>query len=311
MRVFVAGATGVIGRQLVPLLVEVGHEVIALARSDRRKGTVPGVELVTADALDRDAVAEAVAKARPDAVVHLLTAIPANLNLREIAKDFELTNRLRTEGTRNLVDAARDAGARRIITQGVAFLYEPAGGAPVRDEDAPLWTDCPPSFRPVMDALVNLERQTAAAGGLVLRYGHLYGPDTGFAPGGRFVKQIEAGTMPIVDGGGSVFSFTHTHDAATAVAAALDKPVTGALNIVDDTPVPVREWLPEAARLLGAPAPRRVTAEAVRDAVGDWGVAYMTQLAGADNARARLRLDWRPRYQSWREGFAAELGAAG
>lgn len=309
MRVFVAGATGVIGRQLVPLLVEVGHEVVALSRSDRRRQDVPGVEFVTADALDRAAVAEAVAAARPDAVVHLLTAIPADLNLREIAKDFELTNRLRTEGTRNLVDAARDAGARRIITQGVAFLYEP-GGAAVKDEDAPLWTDCPASFRPVVDALVELERHTAAAGGLVLRYGHLYGPDTGFAPGGRFAKQIDAGTMPIVDDGGSVFSFTHTHDAATAVAAALDKPVTGALNVVDDTPVPIREWLPEVAGMVGAPEPPRVTADQVRDAVGEWGVAYMTRLAGADNARARLQLDWRPRYRSWREGFAAELTGA-
>jgi nucleoside-diphosphate-sugar epimerase len=311
MRVFVAGATGVIGRQLVPLLVEVGHEVVALSRSDRRRRDLPGVEFVTADALDRAAVAEAVAEARPDAVVHMLTAIPSDLNLREIAKDFELTNRLRTEGTRNLVDAARAAGARRIITQGVAFLYAPDGGTQARDEDAPFWTDCPPSFRPILDALIDLERQTAAAGGLVLRFGHLYGPDTGFAPGGRFAAQIQDGNMPIVDDGGSVFSFTHTHDAATAIAAALDKPVTGALNVVDDTPVPIREWLPEAARLLGGPEPERVPAEAVRDYVGEWGVAYMTRLVGADNARARLQLDWRPRYQSWQEGFAAELTAAG
>ena len=311
MRVLVAGATGVIGRQLVPLLAEVGHEPIALARTDRRKKAVPGVEFVTADALDRAAVAGVVAAARPDAVVHLLTAIPDDLHPRELAAGFAVTNRLRTEGTRNLLDAAGDAGATRIITQGLAFGYDPGDGGQVRDEDAPLWTDAPEQFRPVVAALADLERQTAAAGGLVLRLGHLYGPATAFAPGGRILAQIEAGAMPIVGDGGSLFSFTHTHDAATAITAALDKPVGGALNVVDDTPVPVREWLPELARLLGAPAPPRISAARALEAVGEWGVAYNTRLAGADNSRARLRLDWRPRYRSWWEGFAAELAATG
>ncbi|MFL6076070.1 MAG: NAD-dependent epimerase/dehydratase family protein [Mycobacteriales bacterium] len=313
MRVLVAGATGVIGRQLAPLLAEVGHEVVALARSDRRRpalGTA-GVEFAPADALDRAAVAAAVAEARPDAVVHLLTTVPAEVNPRRLARDLALTNRLRTEGTRNLLDAAAEVGVRRVITQGLAYAYEPTGG-PVKDEDAPLWTGGPAQFRPVVAALAELERRTgAAAGGLVLRFGQLYGPGSAFAADGAFVRQLRAGKLPVVGDGGAVWSFTHAHDAATAIAAALDKPVTGVLNVVDDSPVPVREWLPELAGMLGAPAPKRVPALLARLAVGQWGVAYMTRLRGADNTRARLRLDWRPRYGTWREGFAAELSPTG
>lgn len=279
MRVLVAGATGVIGRRLVPLLSAVGHEVVPLSRST-------GV-----DVLDRDATIQAVRRAAPDAIVHLLTAIPRTINPRALARDFALTNRLRTEGTRNLVDAAPGA---RIITQGVAYAYEPGPGP--ADEDTPLWADPPKQFRPVRDGLMELERLTAAADGLVLRFGHLTGPGTVYAQDGSTTLAVQAGRMPVVGDGGSVFSFTSTHDAATAVVAALDRDVTGVLNVVDDTPVPVREWLPAFARRLGAPEPKHVPAMMARLAVGGWGLAFMTRLRGADNARARLRLDWRPRH---------------
>lgn len=308
MRVLVAGATGVIGRQLVPLLHSVGHEVVGLARSPRRADSLrgTGATLVYADALDRPALMREVERARPDAVVHLLTAIPNEPNPRRLMRSFPLTNRLRTEGTRNLVDAAANVGARRIITQGVGFAYDPAGRGPA-NEDQPLWRDPPKQFAPVLDALRELERLTGEAGGLVLRFGHLYGPGSAIAPDGVLVEQVRRGRLPLAGSGTSVFSFTHTHDAATAIVAALDRDVRGVLNVVDDDPTPMGTWLPELARMIGAPPPKSVPKLLVRLAAGGWGVMYMTGLRGADNARARLRLDWRPRYLSWRDGFAAEL----
>ncbi|MFF4730092.1 NAD-dependent epimerase/dehydratase family protein [Streptomyces mirabilis] len=299
MRVLVAGATGVVGRALVPLLTSVGHDVVALSRT-------PGHGTVAADALDRTALHRAVREAAPDAVVNMLTAIPAELDPRHLARDFALTNRLRTEGTRNLYEAARDAGATKIVAQGLAYAYDPAGQGPA-NEDAPLWRRPPKQFVPVLDALKELEERTADADGTVLRFGHLYGPGTIYAADGSFVKQVAAGKVPLVGGGNSVFSFTHAHDAATAVVAALDRPASGPLNIVDDTPVALHAWLPELAGMLGAPRPKKAPAALARIAVGGWGVAFMTGLRGADNARATLTLDWRPRYASWREGFATEL----
>lgn len=307
MRVLVAGATGVIGSRMVPLLTAMGHEVTGLARpgGDTAALEAAGAQMAVADALDRDGLRRAVRRTSPDAVVNMLTAIPAEIDPRHLARDFAQTNRLRTEGTRNLIDAAPGA---RIISQGLAYAYQPGEGP--ADEDAPLWrTGTPRQFAPVLDALVELERLTARAGGLVLRLGHLYGPGSVFAADGSFVRQVRAGKVPLVGGGHAVFSFTHADDVAAAVGAALDRQdVTGVLNVVDDRPVPVSEWLPRLAEILGAPAPRKAPAALARLAVGGWGVAFMNRLRGADNARARLRLDWRPRYASVAEGFAAELG---
>ncbi|GAA1861645.1 NAD-dependent epimerase/dehydratase family protein [Asanoa iriomotensis] len=299
MRVLVAGATGVIGSRLVPLLSAVGHEVVALARSaGAAAGT--GVQVVEADALDPVAVRRVLRAAAPDAVVNMLTAIPAAPNPRRLAKDFALTNRLRVEGTRNLVEAA---GGARIISQGLAYAYQPAPGP--ANEDDPLWMDgTPRQFAPVLAALVELERLTTAAGGLVLRFGHLYGPGTAYAADGSFARQVRAGKVPLVGGGHAVFSFTHTGDAASAVVAALDHDtVGGVLNVVDDNPAELRKWLPTYARTLGAPAPKPAPAALARLAVGGWGVAFMNELRGAGNARARLQLNWRPRYASWTDGF--------
>lgn len=309
MRVFVAGATGVLGRALVPLLRSVGHEVIALARSSDAAAAVKraGVEVASADALDRDAMSTAVRQAAPDAVVHLLTAIPAVINPKRMARDFQLTNWLRTEGTRNLLDAAQEVGVRRVITQGLAYAYDPDGEG-LAAEDTAFWCRPPAQFAANLAALQELERRTRDADGLVLRFGHLYGPGSIYAVDGSFTDQVRVGKVPLVGGGTAVFSFTHSHDAATAIAAALDKDITGALNIVDDDPAPMGEWLPFLADLLGQRPPRKVPAALARIAAGRWGVAFMTRLRGADNARAKLRLDWRPRYPSWRVGFPAELG---
>ncbi|MFD0900393.1 NAD-dependent epimerase/dehydratase family protein [Actinomadura sediminis] len=307
MRVLVAGATGVIGGRLVPLLTAVGHEVTGLVRpgGDTAALTAAGARVAVADALDRDGLRAAVRQAAPDAVVNMLTAIPAEIDPKRLARDFAATNRLRTEGTANLIDAADGA---RIIGQGLAYAYQPGEGP--ADEDAPLWrTGTPRQFAPVLDALVELERLTLRADGLVLRLGHLYGPGSAYAADGSFVRGVRAGKVPLVGGGHAVFSFTHADDVAAAVAAALDKPdVTGVLNVVDDHPAPMSEWLPRLAGILGAPAPKRAPAALARMAVGGWGVAFTTRLRGADNSRARLRLDWRPRYASVTEGFAAELG---
>ncbi|NKZ02363.1 NAD-dependent epimerase/dehydratase family protein [Actinomadura latina] len=309
MRVLIAGATGVIGRRMVPLLTAVGHEVLALARpgSDTAVLEAAGARAVVADALDRGRLRGAVRQAAPEAVVNLLTAIPAEIDPKHLARDFVPTNRLRTEGTRNLIEAAPGA---RIISQGLAYGYQPGEGP--ADEDAPLWrTGTPKQFIPVLDALDELELRTAQADGLVLRLGHLYGPGSIYAADGSFVRQVRAGKVPLVGGGNAVFSFTHADDVATAVAAALDKPdITGVLNIVDDRPVPLHRWLPELAAVLGAPAPKKAPAALARLAVGSWGVAFMNRLRGADNTRARLHLDWRPRHASAAEGFAAELGGA-
>jgi nucleoside-diphosphate-sugar epimerase len=162
----------------------------------------------------------------------------------------------------------------------------------------------------VVQALVEHERLTRQAGGAVLRIGHLYGPGSAYAADGSFVADVRAGKVPLVGGGDSVFSFTHAADAATAVVAALDKPFTGVLNIVDDDPAPMREWLPELARIVDAPSPKRVPKALARLATGSFGAAFMTALAGADNRRARLHLDWRPGHPSWRTGFASELSTA-
>jgi nucleoside-diphosphate-sugar epimerase len=301
MKVLVAGATGVIGRQLVPQLAAAGHGVVGLARSASAPGTL------AVDALDRDAVVAAVRATRPDAVVNMLTAIPGRLNPRRMTAEFALTNRLRTQGTRHLVEAARECGVRRILAQGLAYAYEP--GAGLADEDTPLWRRPPAAFASSMAALRELEALTTGAGGTVLRLGHLYGPGTMFAADGSFADDVRAGKIPIAGAGESVFSFVHVADVAAAVVAALDHGMPGVLNIVDDDPAAIRDWLPEMAEMLGAPRPRRLPLVLVRLAAGGWGAAYLGGLRGADNARARQVLGWRPAHPSWRAGLARELGA--
>jgi nucleoside-diphosphate-sugar epimerase len=307
MRVLVAGATGVIGRHLTPLLVSVGHEVFGLTRPNAPHGRVEdlGGTSIEGDLLDADSVLAAARNVRPEAVVHMATAIARDLNPRKMSEEFAVTNRLRTEGTRNLVSAAAEVGAQRIVAQSVAFGYEAGPG--LADETAPLFRSPSRDFAPLQQALSDLERQTTDAGGVALRFGHLYGPGTSFAADGPFTTRVKAGKVPLVGGGTAVFSFTHCHDAATAVVAALDRPVNGVLNVVDDDPAPVSEWLPAMAQLVHGPRPRSLPAWLARPLAGSWGVTYFTQLRGASNARAKVELDWKPRYSSWRDGFAEEL----
>ena len=312
MRVFVAGATGVLGTRLVPLLVERGHEVTGMTRSPEKAGAVraAGAEPAIADALDSTATAAAVERARPEVVVHELTALPAAINYRKVDRDFALTNRLRTEGTDNLLGAARASGARRFVAQSFAgWPYARLGGL-VKTEEDPLDPDPPPGLRTTLDAIRHLEAAvlgTEGIEGLVLRYGGFYGPGTSVGKGGSVTEDVRRRRIPLVGDAGGVWSFVHIDDAARATVAAIERGEPGTYNIVDDDPAPVSEWLPGLTSALGAKPPRRVPAFLARLAVGKHGVVMMTDARGASNAKAKRDLGWELEYPSWREGFRTGL----
>jgi nucleoside-diphosphate-sugar epimerase len=269
-----------------------------------------GAEPVVCDALDRDAVRDAVVTARPEVVVHELTDIPDAIDPRKFEEQFEMTDRLRTEGTRNLVDAAVAAGARRIVAQSIAFAYEP-GGELAKSEDEPLFLDSPPAFRRSVHAIQELEQTVTGSSGIdgvVLRYGFFYGTGTAYAFDGSFAKAVRARRLPIVGRGAGVYSFIHIDDAASATVAAIERGAPGIYNVVDDEPATVAEWLPLYAEALRAKRPRRAPAFLARFAAGRYGVYLMTGLRGASNAKAKRELGWQPRYPSWRQGFQEALG---
>ena len=313
MRVFVAGATGALGRRLVPLLVVGGHQVTAMTRSPGKAAGLraAGAEPVVADALDRDAVLAAVAEARPEVVVHQLTALAGALNLRRFDESFAATNRLRTEGTDHLVAAARAAGARRLVAQSFAGWPFARVGGPVKTEDDPLDPEPPAELRRTLDAIRRLESAVLGADGLeglVLRYGGFYGPGTSVGAGGPMLDDLRRRRFPMVGAGTGVWSFVHIDDAATATVAALERGAPGIYQIVDDDPAPVSAWLPELAAAGGARPPRRLPAWMARLVAGEHAVVMMTEVRGASNARARRELGWRPAYPSWRQGFRDGLG---
>jgi len=304
MRVFVAGATGAIGRQLVPRLVAAGHEVHGMTRSESKRAMLDelGAVPVVADALDPDQVAQAVARARPEVIVHQLTAI-GPVDLRHMDRDFAPTNRLRTEGTDHLLSAGQAMGVRRFVAQSnAAFPYARTGGA-VKGEEDPLDAASAREMRAMVAAIRHLEEAVLGAGwteGIVLRYGALYGPGTSMAPGEAQFELVREGKFPLVGDGGGVWSFIHVADAAEATVAAVEHGGRGVYNIVDDDPAPVAEWLPALARMLGAQPP----VAAPRLAGGEAGAVLMTELRGASNAKAKRELGWRPGHPSWRQGFA-------
>ncbi|HUB37057.1 MAG TPA: NAD(P)-dependent oxidoreductase [Solirubrobacteraceae bacterium] len=306
MRVFVAGSTGVMGRPLLPALVDAGHEPIAMTRSPEKAAALreQGIETAICDAYDAPALARELTAARPDAVVHLLTDLPAELDTRHFERAVASTGRLRREGTRNLLAAARAADVGRVVAESIAFAYEPTGDW-IKDEDAPLATATLPF---VAEPLAELERQVLDVGGTVMRYGQLYGPGTAFASDGAWAKNVRRRQLPIVGSGGGVFSFLHVDDAASATVAALAHEGPATYNVVDDDPAPVREWAPVYARTIHAPRPWRVPAWVGRIVAGSMAVAMMQELRGASGARFKAELGWQPRYASWREGFAQGLG---
>jgi len=308
MKIFIAGAAGAIGRQLVPLLVRAGHEVAGMTRSEpkgkalRELGATP----VIADALNPDQIAQAVANAAPEVIIHELTAI-GSLDLRHFDRDFALTNRLRTEGTDNLLSAGRTVGAKRFIAQSYWGFYARTGG-PVKGEDEPLDRKPARETRETLNAIRHLEDAVTGADwteGIVLRYGGFYGPGTSLAPGGEQLEMVRKRKFPLVGNARGMWSFIHVADAAEATVAAIEHGHRGIYNIVDDDPAPVAEWLPALANTLGARKPMRVPKFIGRLFAGEAGVVMMTDTRAASNAKAKRELGWRPDHPSWREGFAA------
>ena len=310
MRVFVAGATGAIGRQLVPLLVAGGHEVHGMTRSGGKRAMLAemGAVPVVADALDPDQVAEAVAVAKPEVIVHQLTAI-GPMNTRRLDRDFALTNRLRTEATDHLLSAGQAVGVRRFVAQSVAGFgaYARTGG-PVKSEEDPLETTPARPMRGILGAIRHLEEAVVDARwteGIVLRYGVFYGPGTFLAPGEEQFELVRRRKFPIVGDGGGVWSFIHVADAAQATVRAVENGVRGVYNVVDDDPAPVSEWLPALAHQLGAKEPMRVPRVVGRLFGGEAAVVMMTEVRGASNAKAKRQLRWQPAHASWRQSLAA------
>ncbi len=265
-----------------------------------------GAAAAVVDVFDTDALNAAMADARPEVVVHQLTSIPENLDPRKMEEQFETTNRLRTEGTRNLLEAARAAGARRFIAQSIAFAYAPREGG-LNDEDDPLWSEA----TPIVAAVEEMERQVLGAEGLeglVLRYGFFYGPGTSYAPDGATAAMVRKRQFPVIGRGQGEWPFIHVDDAAGATVVAVERGAPGVYNVVDDDPTPLREWLPVFAETIGAKKPFRVPKLLARLAAGKMATHYGTGMRGASNEKIKRELAWTPGYPSWREGFREGLG---
>jgi nucleoside-diphosphate-sugar epimerase len=320
MKVFVAGATGVLGRALVPQLVARGHDVVGMTRSASKQDLVRGLGArpVVADALDPDAVAEAVASAEPEVIVHQLTALSGKMSVRDMRHPERslaatMTNRLRTEGTDHLLAAGRAVGARRFVAQSIAAFRFARTGGPVQTEADPLDPDPPAGLRAGQAAILYLERAVTRiewGEGLALRYGSFYGPATGIslAADAVMAAPVRKRRFPIVGDGGGIWSHVHIEDAAAATAVAVERGQPGIYNVVDDDPAPVREWLPVLASALDAKSPRRVPRWLAQLAAGQTATLMMTDVRGASNEKAKRELGWTPAYASWRQGFAHGLG---
>lgn len=309
MKVFVAGAGGVIGRQLLARLVTAGHEVVGMTRSESKRAAIAeqGATPVIADGLDPEQVMTAVVAAQPEVLIHELTALDA-IDLRHFERSFGLTNRLRTEGTDNLLAASKQAGVRRFIAQSYASWPYARTGGPVKTEQDPLDPAPPREMRPALDAIRHLEAAVVGAEwteGIVLRYGAFYGPGTSLSPGGEHFEMVRKRKFPIVGAGAGVWSFINVTDAADATVAAITHGAPGIYNVVDDEPATVAQWLPALAQSLGARKPWRVPLFVGRLMGGEVATVMMTEIRGASNAKAKRELGWEPQHASWREGFAA------
>ena len=310
MKVLVAGATGALGKQLVPRLVARGHDVVGMTRSESKRQLITdmGAAPAVADALDPDQVAHAVAVAQPDVIVHQLTALSGGLDMRHFDRTFADTNRLRTEGTDHLLAAGRAVGITRFVAQSYAGWPSARTGGRVKTESDPLDPTPPDAMRESHDAIRYLENAVMGADwteGVVLRYGGFYGPGTSLGPeGGETVELIRKRKFPVVGDGAGVWSFIHIEDAAEATVSATEHGERGVYNIVDDEPAPVSEWLPDLARAVGARPPRHVPLWLGRMLAGEAATVMMTEVRGASNVKSKRELAWQPRHPSWRDGFA-------
>jgi len=314
MRVFVAGATGAAGRRLVPLLVSAGHLVVGLTRTPAKADSIRalGAEPVVADGLDAQAINEAVARVRPEVIIHEMTDLSGAADLRAFDRSFAASNRLRTDGTDHLLAAAWNAGVKRFIAQSYCGWPYARTGGPVKTESDPLDPDPPEEMRRTLDAIRYLETTVVGSkspDGIVLRYGAFYGFDTGLFDG-PFVEQVRRRRAPQIGDGNGWWSFVHIDDAAEATALAVERGQAGSIyNIVDDEPAPVRVWLPALAEMLGARPPFHLPAWIGRLVAGEHLVAMMTEIRAGSNEKAKHDLAWEPAHPSWRQGFA-EIAAA-
>jgi nucleoside-diphosphate-sugar epimerase len=294
---------------LVRQLLAAGHEVTGMTRRPERAERLreAGAEAVVCDAFDAAGMRDAVVAARPEAVLHALTALPPALKPR---RDWTAaTSRLRIEGTRNLVAAAEAAGSRRLVAESIAFLYRPEGDW-VKDEEAPVFAEAPGHFGAAYRAVVEMEQQVTATDGfdgLVLRCGFLYGPGTWYGRGGSEAENVAKRRTPVVGAGTGTFSWAHVDDVAAAFVAALEHGAPGVYNVVDDEPAPMHEWLPVYAAALGAKPPRSVPTWLAKLVAGSPTVTLALETRGASNAKAKRELGWQPAHPSWRQGFAASL----
>ena len=313
MRVFVAGATGAIGKRLVPQLVGAGHEVTSITRREENLAGLyeMGAEPVLCDVFDAGKLGSVLAQAEPDAVINELTDLPQSLNPRRLAEYYAANNRVRREGTRNLLSAARGAGVRRFLVQGSAYWYAPTGGA-VKTEEAPLYLDAPSPIGQAVQTIKDVEEAVLSAEGIegiVLRYGMFYGPGTWYAKDGDVGRQVRKRRYPMIGRGEGTYSFIHVDDAASATVAALERARPGVYNVVDDEPATAAEWMPLYAEALGAKRPPRVPAFLARLIAGEALVGWMLGLRGASNEKIKRELGWHPQYESWRQGFFEDLAA--
>jgi nucleoside-diphosphate-sugar epimerase len=300
MRVLVVGATGAVGTRLVPMLAKQRHHVIGTSRSPQKAGSLRslGAEPTTLDALDPQAVREVVLAMRPEAIVHEATALSDLGDIKHFDRSFAETNRLRTEGTDALLEAAREADVGRFVAQSFAGWPYAREGGPVKTEEDPLDPDPVPAMSESLAAIRHLEEAVVGAGGVVLRYGGLYG-----SPDDAQVELVRKRRLPLVGDGEGITSFVHLEDAASATVLALERGESGIYNVVDDEPAPAREWLPVLAETIGAKPPRHVPRWLAHVLAGDAGLVLMTEARGAANAKAKRELGWALRYPSWREGF--------
>jgi nucleoside-diphosphate-sugar epimerase len=306
MKIFLAGGTGAVGRQLVPQLIAAGHAVVAITRKPDRIAElrIGGTEPIACDIFDRDRLISIVREARPDAIINQLTDLPSTMEPRRLTEIYERNNRVRREGTRNLLEAAGVGSVRRFVAQSMATWYAPVGSR-IKSESDPLWLDAPEPIGTAVRTVATMEEEILRAIpiAIILRYGAFYGPGTWYARGQEIAERVRRRAFPLVGQGAGITSFVHVRDAASAAVVASSAAISGVYNVVDDEPAAASEWLPVYARALEAATPRRVPTLLAPMALGRPLTTWLTTMRGASNAKIKRELGWSLRYASWREGF--------